>query len=145
MTDAERSRWSDDVLCVKDEMDMHAVAGAHGWAVFALADGTPLDHVPYESWNHAVKAAKWNRDNYMYLEIQPDGMTYKGAHAVLTYARVISKMGYRIPSPEWQDYQATSMPLQRHDRIRAARQLATGKPIYPGIPYSNLPQFRKVN
>lgn len=147
MTEAERSQWPDDVLRVKDTMDLHAVAKAKGWAVFALADGTPLDNTPYPTWNDAVKAAKWDRDNYMYLEIQPDGMPYREANAVLTYARIVHKMGHRIPDPDWVDYEASVMPRTPHDRKRAASQLVSGKPLIPdGIPYGNLPYFlRKSN
>lgn len=141
------TQWPDDVKRIKDTMDMHAVAGAYGWAVFALADGKPLDNTPYPTWNDAVKAAKWDRDNYMYLEIKPDGMPYNEASAVLKFARGIHDMGHRIPSPDWADYEAMQMPRTKPDRVRAARQLITGKPITPDdVPYGNLPYFfRKVN
>ena len=138
--------WSDEVKRIKDEMDMHAVLGQRGFVVFALADGSPLDHGAYPTWNEAVKAAKWDRDRYFYPEIQPDGMTYREAAAVLYYARTLYDGGYRIPNPEWTDYQASSMPLQPHDRKRMVRQLITGKPLYPSdVPYGNLPNIGRQN
>lgn len=136
--------WPDDVKRVKDEMDMHAVAGASGFAVLALADGRPLDHTAYPSWSEAVKAAKHDRDRYMFLEIQPDGMPYREADAALKYARIIHSMGHRIPSPDWQaGPMASSMPHQPRDRALMARQLASGKPLLPaGFAMSNLPSER---
>lgn len=139
MTDLEREKWPDDVRRVRDEMTMHAVAKSRGWAVFSMADGTPLTHDAYDTWNDAVKAARWNRDNYMFLEIQPDGMTYREAEAVLKYARTMSKMGFRIPSPDWDaGPMISSMPHQPHDRRRMIRQLISGTPLYPEGS-SNLP------
>lgn len=132
---------------IKDELDMHAVAGARGWAVFALADGTPLDHTAYDSWNAAVRAARWDRDNYAFVEIMPDGCpSYRAAAAILHYARTLSRGGYRIPSPDWDAGPlAASMPAQPHDRRRMARQLISGKPLLPeGFAMSNLPAERGI-
>lgn len=145
MTDLERSRYPDDVLRIKDEMDMHAVLKQTGhWVAFHLADGKPLDHAAYPTWNDAVKAAKWDRDNMMYLEVQPDGMPYREAAAVLKFARFIHDQGHRIPDPDWADYEASVMPRMPHDRLLAARQLATGKPLYPDhVSYGNLPFLRR--
>ena len=78
---------------IDGEMDMHAIAGASGYVAFALADGRALDHTAYPEWSDAVKAAKWDRDNYMFIEIQPDGMPYAEADAVLKYARLIHQLG----------------------------------------------------
>lgn len=131
---------------IKDEMDLHALAGVSGWAVFALADGRPLDHTAYESWRAAVKGAKWDRDNYLFLEIQPDGMpSVREAQAVLQYARLIHKLGYRIPSPDWDAGPlASSMPHNPRDRAVMGRQLATGRPLVPqGFAMSNLPSERR--
>lgn len=140
----ERDRWPDDVRRVKDEADMHAVAGSRGWFAVAMADGKPLDHTAYESWNDAVRAARWDRDRYIFLEIQPDGMTYREAEAVLKYARGMYDMGFRIPSPDWEHGQAMSMPYHAHDRKRMARQLVSGTPLIPDdVPYGNIPAFRK--
>ena len=139
-------QWPDEVKRVKDEMDMHAVAGSRGWVAIKLADGTPLDHTAYPAWADAVKAAKWDRDNYVFLEIQPDGMPYREAQAVLEYARVMHKVGYRIPSPDWEaGPMVSSMPMRRHDRRRMLKQLRAGKPLYPDdIPYGNLPNLIKT-
>ena len=139
----ERERWPDDVKRAKDEMDYHATVGNHGWCVLALADGKPLDHIAYETWSDAVKAAKWDRDRYIFVQIQPDGATYKETAAFLKYARTLYDMGYRIPSPDWEAGPlASSMPYNPLDRFRMAKQLASGTPI-PGI-HSNLPAaYRK--
>lgn len=133
----------DDVKRVKYAMDMHAVAGSRGWAAFKLEDGS-TDNVVYDSWSDAVRAMKWDRDNYMYGEIQPDGMTEQFAAAVLNYARAMHRMGWRIPSPDWHAGElASSMPYQPSDRRTMARQLISGKPLYPeGFVASNLPSER---
>ena len=149
----ERNKWPDEVKRIKDEFDMHAVAGNTGYVAIALADGKPLDHTCYPTWMLAVTAAKWDRDNYMFPEITPDGITYKGAAAILHYARTMHDMGFRIPSPDWEAGPlVSSMPEQQHDRMRMIRQLVSGKPIVPDdVPYSNLPQdippafIRKAN
>lgn len=132
---------------VSEEMTMHAVAGAYGWAAFALADGAPLDHTAYPTWSDAVKAAKWDRDNYMFLEIQPGGMPEREGAAVLTYARFIHDLGHRIPGPDWEAGPlASSMPHQPRDRALMARQLARGKPLVPeGFALSNLPSERRTH
>lgn len=84
-----------------DEISMHAILGHYGkWAVFALQDGSPLDHTAYDSRNDAVKAAKWDRDNYLYILIPPDGMTPKAARACITYARMLHDAGFRLPDPD---------------------------------------------
>jgi len=127
-------------------MDMHALLKQRGWVAFKLEDGSALDHACYPTWNEAVKAAKWDRDRFFYLEVQPDGMPYKEASAVLDFARKLYAGGYRIPNPEWTDHMASTMPLQPHDRKRALRQLISGKPLLsPDIPYGNLPNMRKAN
>lgn len=143
MTDLEREQWPDDVRRLKDEMDMHAVAGSYGYAVIALADGTPLDHTPYPTWNDAVKAAKWDRDRYIFLEIQPGGMSHKEAAAVLKYARTMYDAGFRIPSPDWDAGPlVSSVPHQEWDKKRMIRQLVSGTPLYPQGS-TNLPAEKK--
>ena len=148
--------FADAARRIQDEANLHAVAGARGWFAVALADGKPMDHVAYETWSDAVKAAKWNRDRYIFLEIQPDGMpSVREAAGALLYARGMHDMGYRIPSPDWEaGPMASSMPQQARDRRVMARQLASGRPLLPaGWAMSNLPservqpvrrQFRKV-
>lgn len=144
----ERAKWPDWTLRVKDELDMHAVAGSKGkWAIFHLSDGSPFDHTPYDTWNDAVKATKWDRDNFAYVEIQPDGCPYNEADALLRYARTIHQLGHRIPTPDWEaGPMVASMPRNRHDRRRMAAQLKKGRALYPeDMPYGNLPgQVRKV-
>lgn len=117
-------QFSDDARRIADEMTMHAVAKSQGWAVFSLSDGRPLDHCPYPTRTLAVRAAKWDRDNYLYLEIQPDGMQPKEAEAVLSYARALHNAGFRLPDPEF-DYDA-SMPTFSWDRSKQIRHLASG-------------------
>jgi hypothetical protein len=146
MTSTSQNQWPDEVKRIADVMNMHALMHSQGWAVFALADGKSLDNTPYPTWSDAVKAARWDRDNYMYVEIQPDGMQFKEAAAILHYARTMNKMGHRIPSPDWEaGSMASSMPRTPFDRMRMIRQLVSGKPILPDdIPYGNLPNaFRK--
>jgi hypothetical protein len=127
---------------IKSAMDMHAVAGSSGYAAFKLEDGS-TDNVAYETWNDAVRHQRWDRDNYMYLEITPDGMhSLLEAAAPLDFARFLRQQGMRIPSPEWVDHQAMSMPYQPWDRQRMARQLIAGKPLDPNG-YSNIPSIRK--
>jgi hypothetical protein len=130
---------------IRDEMNMHAVAGAYGFAVFALADGSPMDHTPYPTWQAAVKAAKHDRDNYMFLEIKPDGMgSLREAAAPLQYARVLHSQGYRVPSPGWEAGPlASSMPHQPWDRARMAVQLGSGKPL-DTRGFTNLPSERRM-
>lgn len=138
--------WPDPVKRIKDEMDMHAAAHARGYVAIKLEDGSPLDHTAYPTWGEAVKAAKWDRDRYAFLEIQPDGMPYHEAAAVLDFARKLYAGGYRVPSPEWDSHQAAAMPRTANDRKRAAKQLISGKPLYPShVPYGNLPGLRKAN
>lgn len=138
---------------IKEAMDLHAIASDHGWAVCHLADGKPMDHTAYPTWQAAVKAARWDRDNFMYLEIQPDGMPLQEAIAVLKFARFVHSQGWRIPDPTFN--MPPGMPAQRRDRALMARQLVSGKPLVPeGYALSNLPaerpqpvrrQFRKVS
>lgn len=142
----ERPEPPDCVKRVKDAMDLFAVTGASGWAVFALADGKPQDHIAYESWNAAVRSTKHDRDRFMYVEITPDGMpSYRHAAAPLHYARTLHRGGYRVPSPDWEAGPlASSMPAQPFDRRRMAKQLISGKPLVPaGFAMSNLPAERR--
>jgi hypothetical protein len=126
---AEDSALEDAAKRISGEMTMHAlalVAGAHdgGWVAFWLADGRPLDHTVYPLRTDAVKAAKWDRDHVIYLEVQPDAMSVPAAKACLTYARTLHKMGFRIPSPDF-SYDAT-MPLLKEDRAKQILHLASG-------------------
>jgi hypothetical protein len=139
--DAERLRYPDPVLRVKDTMDMHAVAGGYGYVVFSLQDGRPLSHETFPSRGHARKEAeKKTQDALLILEIQPDGMTYREAEAVLKYERTLWSAGCRTPDTlETEENSGLlSMPHQKWDRQRMLQQLKTGKPL-PGGPHENLP------
>jgi len=125
--------YTDDARRMADEMNLHAVAGGRGWAVFALADGRS-DHTAYESREDAVAAMKWDRDNYLYLQI-PAGGVHDPAEmqACLDYARALHKAGYRLPDPR--DFHAPDRgfpvhqpPLMRGDWAQQIRNLVKGRP-----------------
>ena len=118
-------RYTDDARRIADEMNLHAVARSRGWAVFRLSDGSPVNHVAYERREEAVRDMKWDRDNFLYLEIQPDGMPDPAeGQAVLDYARMLHDAGFRLPSPDF-DFDPT-MPMQAWDRAATIRHLTTG-------------------
>jgi hypothetical protein len=141
--DLERLKWADPVLRVKDEMDMHALAGGYGYAVFSMQDGRPITHDTYPSRADARRMAeKRTTDFLLILEVQPDGMPYREADACLKYERQLNSMGYR--SPDVLEDEANSgllsMPRTPHDRRRMAKQLVSGKQITPDdTPYGNIP------
>jgi hypothetical protein len=146
----ERDKWPDPVRRVKDEMDFHAVAGGFGYAAFSMQDGRPLTHDLYPSRRAARKAGERKTGDFLLiLEVQPDGMTYREADAVLRYERILNSQGFRSPdSLESEENSGIlSMPSNRHDRRRMAKQLISGKPLYPeSVSYGNIPSFqRKVN
>lgn len=150
MTDLERLKWPDPVLRVKDTMDLHAVAGGHGYVVFSLQDGRPLSPFAFPSRALARREAeKSTSDHLLILEIQPDGMPYREANAVLQYERTLVSAGIRTPDvfETEENSGLLSMPRTRHDRRRMAAQLRKGKPELPAnVPYGNLPYFlRKGN
>ena len=121
--------YTDDARRMADEMNLHAVAKSKGWAVFALADGRS-DHVPYETLDDAYLAKRWDRDNYLYLEIQAGGVNDPAEmQACLDYARALHKGGYRLPDPR--DFNAPDRgfpvhqpPVMRADWARQIRELA---------------------
>lgn len=91
--------YSDDAARMADTMNLHAVAKATGWAVFALADGRS-DRTPYETYADALKAMKWDRDRYLYLEIPRGGVQDPSEmQGCLDYARTLHDMGARMPDP----------------------------------------------
>lgn len=147
MPDPERLKWPDPVLRVKDAMDLHAVAGGFGYAVFSLQTGVPVTMDLYPSRGAARKAAeRRTQDALLILEVQPDGMPYREADAVLRYERALWSSGVRTPdSLETEENSGVlSMPRTRNDRRRMAAQLRRGKPLYdPSVSYSNLPHFLK--
>lgn len=111
-----------------DVMNLHAVSRSRGWAAFALADGRS-DNVPYESRDDAVRHHKWDRDNFLYLEIPAGGVNDpKEMKACLHYARTLHKMGYRLPDPRDfnapdRDFPVHQPPALRGDWSRQIREL----------------------
>lgn len=145
MTDLERLKWPDPVLRVKDEMDLHALAGGYGYAVFSMQDGRPLTHDTYPSRAAARKAGeKKTQDFLLILEVHPGGMPYREADAVLKYERTLNSMMRRTPDSleTEQNSGALSIPQSKHDKRRMINQLVSGSQITPdGVPYGNLPYF----
>ena len=141
----ERDKWPDPVKRVKDEMDMHAVVGDSGYAVFSMMDGRPITHDAYPSRAAARRfAERQTQDFLLIIEISPDGMPFNEANAVLTYERTLNNMGVRSPDTleDEANSGALSMPRNRHDRRRMAAQLKKGSALYPAhIPYGNLPNL----
>lgn len=146
MTDTERLKYPDPVLRVKDMMDLHAIGGGRGYVPFSLQTGVPVTrNATFPSRKAARKyAEKRTTDALLILEIQPDGMTYREAEAVLKYERSLYSMGIRTPDvlETEENSGALSMPRTKFDRQRMAQQLLSGTPLTPeGIPYGNLPYF----
>lgn len=147
---SEREKWPDPVLRIKDEMDLHAVAmmagsDIRGYAVFSMQDGRPITHDLYPSRREARRIAeKITTDFLLILEASPDGMPYNEADAVLRYERTLNNMGVRSPDSleSAENSGLLSMPRSRHDRRRMAKQLRSGKSLYPdNISYGNLPNL----
>jgi len=149
MPDLERLKWPDPVLRIKDVMDMHAVAGSFGYVAFSLQTGKSLTGPWHTSRRSARREAeKKTADHLLILEIQPDGMTYREADAVLRYERALASAGIRTPdSLESEENSGIlSMPRNRHDRRAMAAQLRRGKPLYPAhVSYGNLPSLKRMD
>lgn len=148
--DSERLKWPDPVLRVKDAMDLHAVGGGRGYVAFSLQTGVPQSPFSFPSRALARREAeKHTSDHLLIIEIQPDGMPYNEAAAVLQYERTLISMGVRSPDvlETEENSGLLSMPRNRHDRRRMAKQLKSGRPELPAdVPYGNLPFFlRKAN
>lgn len=146
--DIERLKWPDPVLRIKDEMDLHAVAGGRGYCAFNLQSGKPMSRGnTFPSRAAARKnAEKRTMDHLLILEVQPDGMTYREADAVLRYERTLISAGVRTPDhfETEENSGLLSMPRESWDRARMIKQLKSGKPLYPAdVPYGNLPAFTK--
>jgi hypothetical protein len=124
-----RRPYSDDARRMADTMNLHAIAKSKGWAIFALADGRSPDMTPYPEIGDAYRAMKWDRDNYLYLEIPAGGVNDPAEmQACLDYARTLSKAGYRLPDPR--DFNAPDArfpvhqpPVMRRDWARQIRDL----------------------
>lgn len=121
--------YTDDARRMTDAMNLHAVCKSRGWAVFALADGR-TDNVAYETRDEAVRAKRWDRDNFLYLEI-PAGGVHDPAEmqGCLDYARALHKAGYRLPDPREfnsadRDFPVHQAPVMRTDWARQIRNLA---------------------
>jgi hypothetical protein len=146
MTDMEREKWPDPVRRIKDEMDLHAVAGGSGYCAFNLQTGKPMSRGNSFPSRAAARrnAEKKTMDHLLILEIQPDGMPYKEANAVLQYERTLISAGVRTPD-EFETEENSgllSMPRTTYDRRRMRQQLVSGRPLMPeGMPYGNLPHF----
>lgn len=130
---------SEDAKRISDEMNMHALAGSAGhWAAFKLADGTPKNHTAYETWGDAVRfAGGWDRDEVIYLQVQPDGMQPKEADAFLRYARFLHDAGHRLPPPDsvafgYCSQLGSGLPYLKADRFKMARHLISGGREFPG-------------
>ena len=126
---------------------MHAVAKSRGYAVFRLTTGEPVTNDVYPSRADARRfAEKKTSDHLLIIEIQPDGMPYNEAAAVLKYERTLINMGIRTPDvfETEENSGLLSMPRTLGDRIRMARQLKSGKPLTsPELAYGNIPAFTK--
>src|SRR5271154_6184950 len=121
--------YTDDARRMADTMNLHAVMKARGWAIFALADGRSPDNVAYEDIGEAHRAMKWDRDNYLYLEIPAGGVGDPAElQAVLNYARALHKAGYRLPDPRAfpapdRGFPVHQPPLMKVDWARQIREL----------------------
>ena len=117
--------YSDDARRIAASMTIHTLAGnSWKWAAFRLSDGTPLGNTAYDTRREAMLAARWNADHYMYLEIQPDGMSAEAAEVALNFARQLYDAGVRI-NPDW-DFDI-SMPMFEWDRRSMINELARGR------------------
>jgi hypothetical protein len=121
--------YTDDARRMADCMNLHAVAKAKGWAVFALADGRS-DNIPYEDLDAAHRSQKWDRDNFLYLQIPAGGVNDPAEmQACLDYGRALHKAGYRLPDPR--DFNSPDRafpvhqpPVMKSDWARQIRELA---------------------
>lgn len=123
--------YTDDARRMADVMNLHAVAKSKGWAVFALADGRS-DNTPYETLDDAYLAKRWDRDRFLYLQIPAGGVNDPAEmQACLDYARMLQKMGARLPDPR--DVHAPDRqfpyhqpPVMRRDWARQIHNLTRG-------------------
>jgi hypothetical protein len=104
---------SDAARRIADSMNLHAVAKSKGYAVFSLQDGrSPDNNTPYENLGDAYRIMKWDRDNYIYLEIQSGGVVDEIIQAYLDYARMLRDNGGRMPDPR--DFNAPDKDFPYH-------------------------------
>lgn len=116
---------SDAAKRIADAMTMHALMGQAGcWAAFRMSDGRPVDGAAHPARESAVKAAGWDRDTTVYLEIQADGMPPEAAQACLSFQRALHDAGFRLPSPDF--HFDISRPMFAWDRRAMIEHLASG-------------------
>lgn len=136
--------YPDDVRRVKDALDLHAVAGNAGkYIACRLDDGRPVTHDCYSSRGEARRFAERKTTTpLLIVQVQPDGAPLNEVAAVLKYERGLWAAGWRTPDTlETEENSGLlSMPRTKADRKRMARQLLSGRPLYPShVPYGNLP------
>jgi hypothetical protein len=121
--------FSDASRRIADAMTLHYLAGTTGqWCAFALADGTSPDgNTTYDKWVECVRHRRWDRDRFVYLQVEPPGMEPKEAGAFLKYARFLHSQGWRLPPPDEFDYpDVSACPDFKADRAAMARHLISG-------------------
>lgn len=118
--------FADAAKRISDAMILHYLAGRTGeWVAFRLADGTTPDrHTTYATRVECVRFQKWDRDNFVYLQVEPPGMSPKEAGAYLQWARFLHSQGWRLPDPGF-DFDG-GMPDLKSDRLAMARHLISG-------------------
>lgn len=130
MQQAQAPAVSDAAKRIADAMTMHTLAGSAGcWAAFRMSDGVPVDNAAHPTRESAVKAAGWDRDTTVYLEVQADGMPPEAAQACLNFQRSLHDAGFRLPDPSFAF--DISRPLFSWDRRAMIRHLASGGRAYP--------------
>lgn len=139
MSDVAFRVVSADACRIADEMTLHTLAGMAGhWAAFRLDNGLPKDHTAYPTWHEAVAyAGGWDRDETIYLLVQPDGMQPREAESFLKYARFLHAAGHRLPPPDTAAFAYCSqlgsgLPQLQSDRFKMARHLISGGREFPG-------------
>lgn len=122
--------YGDAARRMSDTMNLHAVAKSRGWAVFALADGRSPNLTPFPGYAEAIASTRWDRDNYLYLQIPAGGVGDPAEmQACLDYARALHAAGYRMPDPRDfhaadRDFPAHQPPALRRDWLPQIRHLA---------------------
>jgi hypothetical protein len=120
---SETTVYPADAQRMADTVTLMAIAGSAGmWAAFSLSDGRSPDNTPYPSRTEAVMYQRWDRDNFFYCLIPPDGMHPQDAQACLNYARTLHTQGFRLPDPENLD-KIPTMPLTTLDQRAQIRAL----------------------
>jgi hypothetical protein len=117
---------------IAEAMTLAYLAGDAGqWMAFRLADGTSPDgHTTYDRWVECVRFQRWDRDRFVYLQVEPPGMEPREAGAFFKYARFLSSQGWRLPPPDEFDYpDVSACPEFKADRLAMARHLISGGKI----------------